>query len=61
MSAEFMPPTKSERQRSAWFAARIKPSMSMDEYCRLNEEALHLFPVTKEEQRLKAELPEFIL
>jgi hypothetical protein len=65
MSMEFMPPTKSEKQRSAWFVARIKPGMSMDEYCRLNEAARRLFPVSEEERRLKTEslmaMPEFVL
>ena len=65
MSLEFLPPTKNEQQRSAWFAERAKPGMTMDEYLRLNEECLQLFPPTNEERRRKAEslmaMPEFVL
>jgi hypothetical protein len=58
-------PTDIRQQRSAWFKERAKPGITLDEVIRLNEEALRLFPVTKEERRLKMEdlmaMPEFVL
>ena len=65
MKTEYVPPTEIERQRSAWFAERAKSSMTMDEFWRLNEEALQLFPRTDEERQRKTEclmaMPEFAL
>jgi hypothetical protein len=65
MKTEFVPPTEIEKQRSAWSKQRAKPGMTMDEFIRLNDEALHLFPPTEEERRLKTEdlmaMPEFVL
>ena len=65
MNLEFLPPTEIEKQRSAWFKQRAKPGMTMDEFIRLNDEALHLFPRTEEERRQKTEslmaMPEFVL
>jgi hypothetical protein len=65
MKTEFVPPTEIERQRSAWFKQRAKPGMTTDEFIKLNDEALHLFPRTDEERREKTEslmaMPEFVL
>jgi hypothetical protein len=65
MSMEFVPSTEIEKQRSAWFAERAKPNMSLDEYWRLNQEAYRLFPRTAEERQQKFErlkgIPEFVL
>ena len=65
MKTEYIPPTESERQRSAWFQARVKLGMTLTEIVRLNDEALNLFPPTEEERRLKFEnlkdIPEFVL
>jgi hypothetical protein len=65
MSLEFLTPTGIEKQCSAWFAERAKPGMTMDEFIRLNDEALRLFPRTEEERRRKTEslmaMPEFVL
>jgi hypothetical protein len=65
MKTEFAPPTEVEKQRNAWFKQRAKSGMTMDEFIRLNDEALHLFPPTEEERRLKFEskkdIPEFVL
>jgi hypothetical protein len=65
MSLEFLPPTEIEKQRSAWFKQCAKPGMAMDEFIRLNDKALHLFPRTEEERRRKTEslmaMPEFVL
>jgi hypothetical protein len=65
MSLQFLPPTEIEKQRSAWFAERAKPSMAFDAFIRLNNEALRLFPRNDEERRKKMEslmaMPEFVL
>jgi hypothetical protein len=65
MKTEFVPPTKIQKQRNTWFKQRAKPGMTMDEFFRLNDEALHLFPRTEEERRRKTErlvaMPEFVL
>ena len=65
MKTEYIPPTEGERQRSAWFKARVKPGMTLIETVQLNDEALTLFPPTEEERRLKFEslkdIPEFVL
>jgi hypothetical protein len=65
MSLEFLPRTEIEMQRSAWFAEHAKPGTPMDEFIRLNDEALRLFPPSQEERRLKTEslkaMPEFVL
>jgi hypothetical protein len=62
---QYSPPTEIRKQRSAWFKERVKPGMTFDGVIRLNEEALRLFPVTKEERRQKTEdlmaMPEFVL
>ena len=65
MKTEFVPPTKIQKQRNTWFKQRAKPGMTMDEFFRLNDEALPLFPRTEEERRRKTErlvaMPEFVL
>lgn len=65
MKIEYVPPTEIGRKRQAWFKARFKPDMTLEESLRLNDEALALFPPTKEERRLKFEskknIPEFVL
>ena len=65
MNTEFVPPTEIEKQRNQWFKQRAKPGMTMDEFIRLNNEALRLFPRTEEERRQKMEhlmaMPEFVL
>ena len=65
MKTEFLPPTEIEKQRAAWFQSRARPGLTMDEYWRLNEEALRLFPRTDEERAVKTrflkEIPEFVL
>ena len=65
MNSEFLLPTEIEKQRSAWFLERAKPGMTMDDYIRLNDEALRLFPPTAEERQRKTEslmaMPEFVL
>ena len=65
MKTEYVPTTEIEKQRSAWFKERVKPSMTLEESVRLNDEALHLFPRTEEERRQKTEslmaMPEFVL
>jgi hypothetical protein len=65
MSLELLPPTEIEKQRSAWFAERAKPGMTMNECWRLNKKALRLFPRTNEERQRKTEslmaMPEFVL
>jgi hypothetical protein len=65
MKTEYVPPTEIGRQRQAWFKMRVKPGMTFEEAVRLNDEALHLFPPTEEERRLKFEsrkdIPEFVL
>ena len=65
MKTEYVPPTEIGRQRQAWFKRRVKPGMTLTETIRLNDEALNLFPPTKEERRLKTEslmaMPEFVL
>ena len=55
MSLEFLPPTEIQKQRSAWFTEHISPGMTMEDFIRLNNEALRLFPRTDEERRLKTE------
>ncbi len=65
MSLDFETPTELEKQREAYFSARAKPHMTIDECIRLNEEILQKYPVTAEElqrkfERLKA-IPEFVL
>jgi len=65
MNLEFQPPTEVEQQRSEWFRQRTKTGMSVDEFIRLNEEAMRSFPLNEEERRRKAEslkgIPEFVL
>jgi hypothetical protein len=65
MSLEFLPPTEIEKQRHAWFTERAKPGMTMDEFIRLNDEALRLLPPSEEERQRKTEslmaMPEFVL
>ena len=65
MNPEFLPPTEIVQQRSAWFKERAKPGMTFEEFIRLNDESLHLFPRTGEERRRKTEslkaMPEFVL
>jgi hypothetical protein len=65
MDLEFLPPTKNELKRTAWFTEHAKPGMTMGEYQCLNGEVLRLFPLTAEERRQKFErwkaMPEFIL
>ena len=65
MRTEYVPPLEIQRQRSAWFKQRVKPGMTFAEAIQLNDEALHHFPVTEEERRLKTEslkdMPEFVL
>lgn len=65
MKLEYVPPTKNERLRQAWFKQHLKPGMTLTEVFRLNEEALRLFPATEEERQLKFEslkaMPEFVL
>ncbi len=65
MKTEYVPPTEIGRQRHAWFKARVKPGMTLEESIRLNDEALTLFSPTEEERRLKGEgletIPEFVL
>jgi hypothetical protein len=62
---QYPPPLQIREQRSAWFKERAKPGMTVDEALRLNDEALRLFPRTKEERRQKLEdlmaMPEFVL
>jgi len=62
---EKTPRTEFRHQRSAWFKERAKPGMTVDEVIRLNDEALRLFPPSKEERRQKMEdlmaMPEFVL
>jgi hypothetical protein len=65
MKEQSTPPTDIRQQRSAWFKERVKAGMTTEEVFRLNDEAIHLFPPTKEErqekfERLKA-IPEFVL
>ena len=58
-------PTDIKQQRSAGFKERARPGMTTDEAIRLNDEALRLFPVSREERRQKTEdlkaMPEFVL
>jgi hypothetical protein len=65
MKWEYIPPTEVGRQRQAWFREHSKPGLTLDEYIRLNDEALRRFPVSAEERRLKTEsrmeIPEFVL
>jgi len=65
MKKDYSLPTNNKQLRSAWFKERVKPGMTLDEAIRLNDEALRLFPVTKEERRQKMEdlmaIPEFVL
>lgn len=65
MKKESTPPDDIRQQRSAWFSKHVTPGMTFDEAIRLNEEALRLFPVTKEERQQKTEdlmaMPEFVL
>lgn len=65
MKPEYVPPTEIGNQRQAWFKERAKPGMTMDEYIRLNGEAMSRFPVSEEERRLKTEsllaMLEFVL
>jgi hypothetical protein len=65
MKTEYVPPTEIGKQRHAWFKEHVKLGMTFEEAIRLNDEALHLFPPTEEERRLKAEsleaIPEFVL
>jgi hypothetical protein len=65
MKTEYVPPTEIGRQRHAWFKARVKTHMTLEESVLLNDEALTLFPPTEEERRLKWEnkkgIPEFVL
>jgi hypothetical protein len=59
------PQTEIEEQRNASFKKRAKSGMTTDEFIRLNDEALGLFPRTEEERRQKIEslmgMPEFVL
>lgn len=65
MRFEYVPPTEMGRKRQVWFKQHARPSMTFEETVRLNDEALHLFPVTEKERRLKTEslmaMPEFVL
>ena len=65
MKQEFIPPTETEKQRSAWFREHTKPGMTFSEFIRLNDEALNLYPRTEEERQRKTEslmaMPEFVL
>ena len=65
MKTEYESPTEIGKQRHAWFKKHGKTGMTFEESIRLNDEALRLFPVTKEERRLKTEslmaMPEFAL
>jgi hypothetical protein len=65
MKLEYVPPTEMGKQRQAWFKEHHKPGMTFGEVIQLNEEALHLFPPTDEERRLKTEslmaMPEFVV
>ena len=63
MKPEYEPPTEIGKERHAWFKARVKPGMTLEESLRLNDEAFRLFPRSKEERRQKTEsllaMPEF--
>ncbi|HEY4415154.1 MAG TPA: hypothetical protein VGO57_05630 [Verrucomicrobiae bacterium] len=65
MKPEYIPPTEIGKQRHAWFKAHVKLGMAFADIIQLNDEALHLFPTTEEERRLKTEsliaMPEFVL
>jgi hypothetical protein len=65
MSSESLLPTKMEIRRAAWFKKHAKSGMTFTECVNLNDEALRLFPPTKEERRRKTEslmaMPEFVL
>jgi hypothetical protein len=65
MKLEYVPPTEMGKQRRAWFKGHHKPGMTLGEVIQLNDEALHLFPLTDDERRLKFEslkdIPEFVL
>ena len=65
MKTDHKSATDIRQQRSAWFQERVKPGLTTAEVFQLNEEALRLFPVTKEERRQKTErlmaMPEFVL
>jgi len=65
MKMKFVPPTEIEEQRNAWFKERAKPGMTFEEFIRLNDEGLHLFPPAEEERRRKTDsvmaMPEFVL
>jgi hypothetical protein len=64
MKKQYLPPAEIVQQRSAWFKKRAKPGMTAEEAIRLSEEALRLFPPSKEERRQKMEdlmaMPEFM-
>ena len=65
MKMEYIPLTQIEKHRSAWFKKHVKLGMIFEQFIRLNDEALHLFPRTEEERRKKTEslmaMPEFVL
>lgn len=65
VKTEYVPPTEMGKQRQAWFKGHNKPGMTLGEAIQLNDEALHLFPPTVEERRLKIEslknIPEFVI
>jgi len=65
MTGDHTSPYEITREREAWFKAHLRPGMPVGEVFQLNEEAVRLFPVTKEELRLKWEylmtIPEFVL
>ena len=65
MNQDPPPPVSNQARRAEWFRANVRPGMSFEDACILNDQALWLIPVTLEEREQRAKdmegMAEFVL